>query len=175
MCAWLLWFLLSHLHRRTAAGSSQHTRLVEYADVFFISAYCSTCLQSGILYWRSSLLHMSAHFKDTRSAYLFISQLTCVLPTLYYRSLRQNLGLGSSNNGFTWPIPQITGVRPPVGELGKPAGTTPAQQICDTQQFNFGMIFGPLVPAACGIFEVRSQQWWLPRSPGANLCCMQSL
>ncbi|KAF6256118.1 hypothetical protein COO60DRAFT_1640967 [Scenedesmus sp. NREL 46B-D3] len=56
-------------------------------------------------------------------------------------------------NQFKWPIPQVVGVRPPVGTNGKPSTAVPPKTICATQPFQFSMIFGPLLPEACGIFE----------------------
>jgi hypothetical protein len=65
-------------------------------------------------------------------------------------------GAGSQrSNQFKWPIPQIVGVRPPVGTNGTPSSAVPPQKICQSQPFQFSMIFGPLMPEACGIFEVR--------------------
>jgi hypothetical protein len=49
--------------------------------------------------------------------------------------------------------------QPPVGTDGKPAAAVPPNKICDSQPFQFSMIFGPLLPEACGIFEVRAS--WL--------------
>jgi hypothetical protein len=64
-------------------------------------------------------------------------------------------GAGSQrSNQFKWPIPQVVGVRPPVGTDGKPSGAVPPKRICESQPFQFSMIFGPLLPEACGIFEV---------------------
>jgi len=57
------------------------------------------------------------------------------------------------DENFKWPYPTITGDRPPVGQDGKPARGS-ARQICGTRTFSFGMVFGPLLPAACGVFEV---------------------
>jgi hypothetical protein len=68
-------------------------------------------------------------------------------------------GAGSQRgNQFKWPIPQVVGVRPPVGSDGKPAAAVPPKRICESQPFQFSMIFGPLLPEACGIFEVGTSR-----------------
>jgi hypothetical protein len=77
------------------------------------------------------------------------------LRTLHQMPLSGNLGPGSDRgNQFKWPIPQVVGVRPPVGTDGKPAAAVPPKKVCESQPFQFSMIFGPLLPEACGIFEV---------------------
>lgn len=65
------------------------------------------------------------------------------------------------DENFKWPYPTITGDRPPVGQDGKPARGS-ARQICGTRTFSFGMVFGPLLPAACGVFEVQNTAAALP-------------
>jgi hypothetical protein len=95
--------------------------------------------------------------------------------------LSGNLGAGSDRgNQFKWPIPQVVGVRPPVGTDGKPAAAVPPKRICDSQPFQFSMIFGPLLPEACGIFEVRASLlvWLCLRWVRCGLamqprCCIQ--
>jgi hypothetical protein len=50
---------------------------------------------------------------------------------------------------------QITGDRPPVGTNGVPASAQDSpREICSTMKFSYGMIFGPLLPVACGTYEV---------------------
>jgi len=65
------------------------------------------------------------------------------------------------DENFNWPYPTITGDRPPVGLDGKPSRGS-ARQICSTRTFSFGMVFGPLLPAACGTFEVQNNAAALP-------------
>jgi hypothetical protein len=61
--------------------------------------------------------------------------------------------IASFDENFLWPYPTITGDRPPLGLKGTPQRGS-VRQICDTRTFSFGMVWGPLLPAACGIFEV---------------------
>jgi hypothetical protein len=62
--------------------------------------------------------------------------------------------IASFNENFLWPYPTVTGDRPPVGLSGKPERGA-ARQICGSRTFSYGMVWGPLLPAACGTFEVR--------------------
>jgi hypothetical protein len=55
---------------------------------------------------------------------------------------------------FTWPYPQVAGDRPPLGLEGAPQRAL-QRTICDTRSFQFSLIWGPLLPKACGTFEVR--------------------
>lgn len=93
-------------------------------------------------FWgRRRLLHQNTNLRSTQQQRLLLQ-------------LPLSTTLKPTGNQFKWPIPQVTGNRPPVGENGKPAGTAQPLRICDTKVFQFAMIFGPLMPAACGIFEV---------------------
>ena len=74
--------------------------------------------------------------------------------------------IASFDESFQWPYPTITGDRPPLGLKGTLQRGS-ARQICDTRMFSFGMVWGPLLPAACGIFEVSLKQ------PEAPLPCKQ--
>jgi hypothetical protein len=61
----------------------------------------------------------------------------------------------ATSSQFKWPYPQVTGERPPLGLNGVPAdATTRPLQICNTRQFAFSMFWGPLLPSACGTYEV---------------------
>lgn len=61
-----------------------------------------------------------------------------------------------SSSSFDWPVPLVTGDRPPLGVNGTPAGTAPRLRLCSSRSFAYSMIFGPLAPSACGIYEARS-------------------
>jgi hypothetical protein len=62
--------------------------------------------------------------------------------------------VASFDANFQWPYPTVTGDRPPFGMNGRPERGK-AREICSTRTFSYGMVFGPLLPAACGTFEVR--------------------
>jgi hypothetical protein len=75
--------------------------------------------------------------------------------------------VASFDANFQWPYPTVTGDRPPVGMNGRPERGA-ARQICSTRTFSYGMVFGPLLPAACGTFEVRLDiRWFLLHGPCA--------
>jgi hypothetical protein len=67
-----------------------------------------------------------------------------------------------------WPVPTIAGDRPPLGLLGRPQGAAAERRICDSRSFGYSMVFGPLLPAACGTFEVGSV-------PGGGNDCLARL
>lgn len=69
--------------------------------------------------------------------------------------------VASFDASFLWPYPTVTGDRPPVGLSGKPERGA-ARQICDSRTFSYGMVWGPLLPAACGTFEVQNFAAALP-------------
>lgn len=68
---------------------------------------------------------------------------------------------------FRWPMPQVAGNRPPLG-LGGRAQRGADKTICESTTFSYSMIFGPLLPSACGTFEVDSVAGALPTDGSAD-------